>query len=225
MNKIRFSSAFHGAILHDHADHESRKIFLKFFRDRKAKSMMFYCFKSVERKVQIIQKRLKCKAEVNKERINFLKSFWNNELTYIYNNYEMKESKTKMDKKILSMIFQIDPDIRDVVLKEYFRKCIEAFHPAFKTWHQFHKKIVKESTAVEILKNAFNYQFDSGEDNNQTGVQSLLKQKTLELRRINTIQLVEDYIDSHQNINHFSQVGYDLQYKVSFRNFRFRLSE
>ncbi|CAI2374657.1 unnamed protein product [Moneuplotes crassus] len=225
-NKIRFFSVFQASILKENAEHKCKAILLKFFQDRKSKCMMFYCFKSVERKVMIIQKRWKCKSEVNKERILFLKSYWNSELVQISELYEKKEPKNKVDKKILSIMYQINSitankhgqkkkeSLRDEILKDFYTACITTYYSIFRIWHKIHKKVNTDSKTVNILKNAFNVNFDTGEDNQKTGVQSLLKQKTQELRRVNTMELLESFIESQQHVAHFGQIGYELQYKI-----------
>lgn len=69
-------------------------------KDRKNKMHLFYTFNSVDRKVKIIQKRWKGKSEVNKARIEFLKSYWNNQANSIHDNFEFKENRSALDKKI-----------------------------------------------------------------------------------------------------------------------------
>lgn len=97
---------------------------------------MFYTFKSVDRKVKIIQKRWKAKYEVNKARQNFLNLFWENELSNIHVIFDQKENKSKLDKRI---VFQVNYVIRDEIIKDYYNSCIKTYNLFFKMWHDYHK--------------------------------------------------------------------------------------
>ena len=61
------------------------------------------------------------------------------------------------------------------------------------------------------LKNAFNVKFNFGEENGE-GVQSLLKKKTIELRMLNTVELIENCIKEQENVKHFDKINYTLKF-------------
>ena len=53
--------------------------------------------------------------------------------------------------------------------------------------------------------------FDFGEENGE-GIQSLLKKKTIELRMLNTVELIENYIKEQENVKYFDQINYTLEF-------------
>ena len=104
----------------------------QFFKDLRDIRMMFRSFSSVDRKVKIIQKRWKAKSEVNKARNTLLRAYWNKEVMKIYNIIDEKEIKSRIDKSIMSKLQLIDPELRNLILKDFYFSCIKMYDHVFK---------------------------------------------------------------------------------------------
>lgn len=93
------------------------QVFIKDLRDIR---MIYRAFTTVERKIKIIQKRWKSKSEVNKARINFLNTYWNYEVGTMIDYFENKENKSKIDKNAMRKLKNINYELRNQVLKDYY---------------------------------------------------------------------------------------------------------
>lgn len=64
----------------------------------------------------------------------------------------------------------------------------------------------------------FNERFRSDEGNEKfTGIQNLLKQKSKELARLDTVGLMEQFIGEQTKISHFDQIDYSIEYAHFWR--------
>jgi len=49
----------------------------------------------------------------------------------------------------------------------------------------------------------------------EKGFKVYLRRNKIELRMLNTVELIENYIKEQENVKHFDQINYTLEYQVS----------